>query len=150
MPSLISRAAPEWFLAIAGLYIGVTLLIFGDARLGIYVLWLPGVTLWMVKLGYALLLWAPSVTQIAAVVVCRRRQPLIDGACALCPSKDTCRTPWYRRAAAFWCFVAWAVLTFACLQGGLRSLGAPFCSMFALGEAAIFALLSPQVARWRR
>lgn len=137
-------------MAAGGLLVGLTLLIFGDVRLGIYVLWLPGVTLGMVKLGYAVLMWVPSILQIAALVVCHRRQPAIDGACAICPSQALCGTPKLRRWAAFFCFIAWAMLTFACIEGGLKSLGMSMCFMFAFGEAAVFALLSPGAAKWKR
>lgn len=142
MPYSIHKTLLEWQLAMFSVVIGTTIAIFGNPRLGMYVLNVPG---WgdyakTVILVWGCGLWICGLVQIYFLVKCIKTS--ISSDCSQCPALSSCTIVTGRRWAAGASALVWCMLVFTFYSGGYFMLGMPTGIILSLSQFIVFTLLS--------
>jgi hypothetical protein len=132
------RDAAEWICAMIALAVALKILMFGDEQLGFWILSSPHISVWMVVTGWTLVFWLVGAFQLAALTLCHKRNPTLEGACGLCPRFPRCAANKMRRLAALQAAFAWIFLFFA-----YRDCNGAVYLVMAAAQLYLFSVLSP-------
>ncbi len=139
---MIPRALPEWGMSALTLIAALALGLTGDQRLGIYLVWIPGISLWVLALGWAAVFAALGVAQALVMLLCYRLGNDRDGVCKTCPIRLSCQMKRWRPRLALCGALLWACLAVTLFSGDTFVLASALAGVLAFGEFCLFSALS--------
>lgn len=147
---MIPRYLLEFSLAALSMGVACTIFLWGDARLGAYVLWLSWVSLEGLRLVWSAVLFGVGLSQAVIVGVCVHFSG--ESNCGTCPRPCTEKRDLrsLRAGVALISAVIWMLASFTFAAGSVRMVALGVAPLLAFFQFVVFTILAhSKVQRWR-